>query len=769
MEILEKYKNEYEECSLKEETNLGYIYNAYNKKARRDCCLKIISKKQLQLGDYDFLLEQLNREEKITNLCNSENTVHFYRKLETKDNIIFELEYCEDNLNNYLLENGELKGDLELFKNIIISLAKALKTLHDKGVMHRDIKPSNIFYIDDPQNIIKLGDFGCSIFIKDNKSEPIGTIFYTAPEIIKNFEYDERCDLWSLGITLFELYFGFLPYGENPNTNKINKVVYGKKKLKIKQTKIPTLDILFNRLLVINPKDRMTYDEFFKYVFSDNFMKEGVTYVNDNKLYKQIYENILKEPEINFKITEIKECKQEKEKEEEANFKKILTLVEDGHLPDLMNFANGSLNEKKVYNNIIYYDENIDYLSDIIEDCDYFERVTSGAFILCTNIESLDLVKKEVLRQIQKDKKTRFNLITTGSKCEKIMSFLENDKPFKDCIDKICVYCMDYDKWSFLKDKYEKIFDVYTDPDEVIEFINKFSSNDIKPFPITKILTYQDYIDKYKDRHIKISSFYGDMTVEEYKKNIKNMGLLIDFEGEKNLLSNPDKNDLMSGFLTFDLSKDLEHLDNLIIKEYTKNTFYGDLNKWLMNSKMNFYEPVAYFTARLMFSLNKFAKKNQKYCNVDKIELHRGVKLTYTDLIAYERAKGKIILLSAFTSTSKDQSEAESFAGRDEDIKSLYNNNLRFSVVFHITNIYKNGWISNGIDIENESEYDEEREILFQPFSFYYVKDTKIDIEQYIADIYLETIGKIEILEEKIKLGKEIIYNKDKNIMESKK
>ena len=769
MEILEKYKNEYEECSLKEETNLGYIYNAYNKKARRDCCLKIISKKQLQLGDYDFLLEQLNREEKITNLCNSENTVHFYRKLETKDNIIFELEYCEDNLNNYLLENGELKGDLELFKNIIISLAKALKTLHDKGVMHRDIKPSNIFYIDDPQNIIKLGDFGCSIFIKDNKSEPIGTIFYTAPEIIKNFEYDERCDLWSLGITLFELYFGFLPYGENPNTNKINKVAYGKKKLKIKQTKIPTLDILFNRLLVINPKDRMTYDEFFKYVFSDNFMKEGVTYVNDNKLYKQIYENILKEPEVNFKITEIKECKQEKEKEEEANFKKILTLVEDGHLPDLMNFANGSLNEKKVYNNIIYYDENIDYLSDIIEDCDYFERVTSGAFILCTNIESLDLVKKEVLRQIQKDKKTRFNLITTGSKCEKIMSFLENDKPFKDCIDKICVYCMDYDKWSFLKDKYEKIFDVYTDPDEVIEFINKFSSNDIKPFPITKILTYQDYIDKYKDRHIKISSFYGDMTVEEYKKNIKNMGLLIDFEGEKNLLSNPDKNDLISGFLTFDLSKDLEHLDNLIIKEYTKNTFYGDLNKWLMNSKMNFYEPVAYFTARLMFSLNKFAKKNQKYCNVDKIELHRGVKLTYTDLIAYERAKGKIILLSAFTSTSKDQSEAESFAGRDEDIKSLYNNNLRFSVVFHITNIYKNGWISNGIDIENESEYDEEREILFQPFSFYYVKDTKINIEQYIADIYLETIGKIEILEEKIKLGKEIIYNKDKNIMESKK
>ena len=405
-------------------------------------------------------------------------------------------------------------------------------------------------------------------------------------------------------------------------------------------------------------------------------------------------------------------------------------------------------------------------MSSIIEDSDDFERVTPGAFILCTKIESLNLVKEEILRQIDKDKKTRFNLITTGSKCEKIMKFLENNKPFNNCIDKICVYCMEYDTWSFLKDKYEKIFDVYTDQDEVIDFINKFSSKDIKPFPITKLLTLQDYVDKYKDRHLKISSFYGEMTVEEYKKNIKKMGLLIDYEGNQNLLVNSDKNDLMSGFLTFDLSKDLEHLDNLIIKEYTKNTFYGDLNKWLMNSKMNFYEPVAYFTARLMFSLNKFAKKNKKYCNEDKKELHRGIKIPYSDLIAYERAKGKIILLSAFTSTSKDKEEAESFAGREET-KSLYNNNLKFSVVLHITNIYKNGWISNGIDIEEENDF-EEKEILFQPFSFYYVKNTIIDIEQYTAEIYLETIGKIEILEEKIKLGKEIEYNEDKKIMEVK-
>ena len=137
----------------------------------------------------------------------------------------------------------------------------------------------------------------------------------------------------------------------------------------------------------------------------------------------------------------------------------------------------------------------------------------------------------------------------------------------------------------------------------------------------------------------------------------------------------------MSGFFTFDLSKDLEKLDQLIVKEYTKNTFYGDLNKWLMNSKLNFYEPVAYFTARLMYHLNSFAEKKTLYYNADKKELHRGVKLFYSSLLPYERAIGKIILLSAFTSTSEEKQLAERWAGRGKSL-SLYKTNKKFSVVF---------------------------------------------------------------------------------------
>ena len=55
---------------------------------------------------------------------------------------------------------------------------------------------------------------------------------------------------------------------------------------------------------------------------------------------------------------------------------------------------------------------------------------------------------------------------------------------------------------------------------------------------------------------------------------------------------------------------------------------------------------------------------------------------------------------------------------------------------------------------------------MFLPFSFYYVRDVQIDIKNYTADIYLETIGKKEILEEEIKKGKEIEYNQNENIIQ---
>ena len=184
-------------------------------------------------------------------------------------------------------------------------------------IIHRDIKPSNIYIKniedkDEEIKIITLGDFSCAIKIKENKSESIGTILYNAPEMTQDLEYNEKVDLWSLGVTLYELYFGYLPYDPNADIHVILNAIYDEENFVFKKTfnkqykpKVAILDILFKRLLTINPENRMIYKEFFEYINSDDFMKEGVIAINNDEKYQKIFDDILNEPFIDCKDEEI--------------------------------------------------------------------------------------------------------------------------------------------------------------------------------------------------------------------------------------------------------------------------------------------------------------------------------------------------------------------------------------------------------------------------------------------------------------------------------
>jgi hypothetical protein len=528
---------------------------------------------------------------------------------------------------------------------------------------------------------------------------------------------------------------------------------------------IANLDILFKCLLAINPNKRMTFQELFEYVSNDNFMNKNVIFLNNNNKYKQIYEKIQKEKQIDYPELFIQEADNPIEKLKQSK-ETMVKIANGGKFPDIMNIPNGSADSEEKFNNIIYYDENTDYIKNINTDSDSFERHTSGAFILCTDMDSLKLIRDEILLQIKKDSRTIFNMITTGSKCEQVINFLKENPEFEKCIKRICVFCQNVKYWSQLKNKYPIIDAVYRKRKEVnINFIEKYASKDIKAFPLTKLITYDEYLKKYKDRHIKISQFYGDLTPESYEENIKKMNLLINEEDKSNQLKKK-KDVVYKGFMTFDINKDAEALDKLIIREFTSNSFYGDLNKWLMNSKFNSYETIAYFTARLMYSLNTYGEANKMYFNESKNVL-RGIKMPYSSLLPYERAKGKIILLSSFTSTSQSEKYARNFSGRRRS-GDQYKNSLIFSVIYIIKNSYQKDWVSNGINIMQESKYKKEQEIVYQPFSFYFVRNIEIDKENYTADIYLETIGKMEILEEQLKFGKSIEFNSNKRIMQVK-
>ena len=230
-DFLGEYKNEFEDIKLIKKVIIYKIYRAKNIKDNRKVCLKVFDKHILQKGDYDFFLEPIKREEEIVKLCKSQFIVNIYRKLETSHNIILEMDYWDSNFDEIIKKKGGFLNRMIFYQKIFWEILNALKVLNKNQIIHRDIKPSNLFFIADNITMIqkpcvKLGGFDYAIYTKDNTSESVGSYFYAAPEIIKNLEYDEKCDLWSFGITLYELLFEKLPYGRNVTINLIKQSIY---------------------------------------------------------------------------------------------------------------------------------------------------------------------------------------------------------------------------------------------------------------------------------------------------------------------------------------------------------------------------------------------------------------------------------------------------------------------------------------------------------------------------------------------------------------
>jgi len=240
------------------------IYKAENIKDNREVSLKVYNKYNLKQGDYDFFLEQIKREEEIIKLCKSPYIINIYRKMENNDNIIFEMESWDTNLYDYIKKYGGFTDKLDYFGNIFKQIISALEELNKNGVMHRDIRPSNLYLIGKEK--VKLGGFDQAIYIKENTSESEGSYFYAAPEIIKNLKYDEKCDLWSLGITLYELLFNQLPYGKNATINMIKKSIYYEDIFYYNKINKNKVNDLFKKLLTICPKNRISHKELFNYI-----------------------------------------------------------------------------------------------------------------------------------------------------------------------------------------------------------------------------------------------------------------------------------------------------------------------------------------------------------------------------------------------------------------------------------------------------------------------------------------------------------------------
>ena len=143
----------------------------------------------------------------------------------------------------------------------------------DKKIIHRDIKLQNILvkYINGNKKdyIIKLTDYGISkqlATLSQKNYTYIGSIETEAPEILKEEAYDDKCDLWSLGVIIYQMCFNEFPYSGKKEF-AILRQIDNLKQSHFKKTHDANLDDLISKLLIPNPQDRLSWEQYFEHPF----------------------------------------------------------------------------------------------------------------------------------------------------------------------------------------------------------------------------------------------------------------------------------------------------------------------------------------------------------------------------------------------------------------------------------------------------------------------------------------------------------------------
>jgi len=150
---------------------------------------------------------------------------------------------------------------------IMYQLLQSVSYMHKKGIVHRDIKPENIlFETTSNDSPIKIIDFGLSRRHAANLDKPmstlVGTPYYIAPEVLKK-RYENKCDLWSVGVIAYILLCGYPPFNGKDNEATHRSVLRGKYYFPAEDWSNISRDAMdfIVRLLQMNPKKRMTIEQ----------------------------------------------------------------------------------------------------------------------------------------------------------------------------------------------------------------------------------------------------------------------------------------------------------------------------------------------------------------------------------------------------------------------------------------------------------------------------------------------------------------------------
>ncbi|XP_066438875.1 serine/threonine-protein kinase MARK2 isoform X8 [Eleutherodactylus coqui] len=231
----------------------------------KEVAVKIIDKTQLNSSS----LQKLFREVRIMKVLNHPNIVKLFEVIETEKTLYLVMEYASGGeVFDYLVAHGRMKEKEARAK--FRQIVSAVQYCHQKFIVHRDLKAENLL-LDSDMNI-KIADFGFSNeFTFGNKLDTFcGSPPYAAPELFQGKKYDgPEVDVWSLGVILYTLVSGSLPFDGQNLKELRERVLRGKYRIPFYMS--TDCENLLKKFLILNPSKRGTLEQ----IMRDRWMNVG--------------------------------------------------------------------------------------------------------------------------------------------------------------------------------------------------------------------------------------------------------------------------------------------------------------------------------------------------------------------------------------------------------------------------------------------------------------------------------------------------------------
>lgn len=190
------------------EGGMGVVYKAHDTRLDRMIALKFLP---AQLAQAPSARERFVHEARAASALNHPNVAVIYDVGDDGTQSFIAMELVDGETLRARIRSGPISCDL--IQTLALQVAEGLQAAHAKGIVHRDVKPDNLLLT--PAGTVKIMDFGIARLSNSNLTESgvmLGTLSYMSPEQILGGAIDHRSDLWSLGVVLYEMLTGRLPF-----------------------------------------------------------------------------------------------------------------------------------------------------------------------------------------------------------------------------------------------------------------------------------------------------------------------------------------------------------------------------------------------------------------------------------------------------------------------------------------------------------------------------------------------------------------------------